>query len=292
MINEILYIDPSHQHENQGVAGYGTEADNAFVIAKRVYEILQGSGLYKAVHLGGFGLTLAQAIAEANSLGATLILDIHSDAGGSRGCTGLYKSAIGKEFIQCVYNKVSALTPSSDRGVSQRTDLGILNQTKGVAGLIEMFFHDSPEDVAFFESHKEDFAVAIAQGICDYFKVALPSGGVTPVPAPIVKPVSGGNEFVKALQNECNAQGFKDVNRSPLGVDGIAGNHTLEALGKVILKEGSAGNFVKILQGKIGVTADGKFGVITKTKVIEFQKSARLSPDGIVGYNTWYALTR
>jgi hypothetical protein len=297
MINEILYINPSHQHENKGVMGYGIEADNAYVIAKRVYLLLKESGLFKAVYLGEFSLTLPDAIAEANRLGATLVLDIHTDAGGGRGCTGIYKSVKGKAFIQKVYDRVSALTPSDDRGVVQRTNLGILNQTDGTAGLIELMFHDSPEDVTFFLSHKEEFAVAVARGICDYFNVELPYAGIgAVVPAtPVVKPVVSNShvDFVKALQKECNVQGVKDINGNSIKVDGIAGNHTLEALGKIILKEGKSGNFVKLLQGRLGgIKADGKFGALTKAKVVEIQKIFKLSPDGIVGYNTWYWLTR
>lgn len=287
MVNEIVYINPSHQHANIGVGGYGTEADNCYRIANRVVELLKKTGLFKAVYLGEYGLSLADAIAEAKALGATIVLDIHTDAGGGRGCTGLYKSAKGKSFITAVYNRVTKITPTEDRGLARRTDLGILNQTCEVAGLIEMIFHDSKEDVDFFVNHKEEFAVAIAEGICDYCGVKL----VQPKPVEPVKPVvDARKEFIKSLQRECNEQGLKDIRGMALTVDGIAGNHTLEALAKVVLREGSRGDFVKILQSRLGATADGIFGAKTKAKVIEYQRSMKLSPDGIVGYNTWFAL--
>ena len=129
MLNEILYLNPSRQPNNIGVNGYGTEADNMMIVAKRVKGKLDMSGIIKKIVLTE-GLTLSQAIAESNAVGATLHLEMHSDADGDDnsktgfGCTGIYKSDKGKQFISCIYKHVSALTPTYDRGLSYRTDLG------------------------------------------------------------------------------------------------------------------------------------------------------------------------
>jgi peptidoglycan hydrolase-like protein with peptidoglycan-binding domain len=53
------------------------------------------------------------------------------------------------------------------------------------------------------------------------------------------------------------------------------------------LKFGSKGDWVRILQRKLGVTSDGIFGNITLGKVRAFQKSKGLRVDGIVGPATW-----
>ena len=47
---------------------------------------------------------------------------------------------------------------------------------------------------------------------------------------------------------------------------------------------------VKVVQAKVGVSADGKFGPRTKAAVRTFQRDHGLVPDGIVGPNTWRAL--
>lgn len=57
-----------------------------------------------------------------------------------------------------------------------------------------------------------------------------------------------------------------------------------------LLKVGCKGNDVKELQKKIGVSADGIFGNNTKTAVIKFQKSKKITQDGIVGKSTAHAL--
>ena len=57
------------------------------------------------------------------------------------------------------------------------------------------------------------------------------------------------------------------------------------------LKQGSRGADVKLLQSKLGITADGIFGKQTKAAVIAYQESHLLIADGIVGVKTWAALT-
>jgi hypothetical protein len=58
-----------------------------------------------------------------------------------------------------------------------------------------------------------------------------------------------------------------------------------------ILKEGSKGSAVKILQKQLGgLVADGDFGPATKKAVIAFQTKHGLKAEGVVGPATWNAL--
>ncbi len=64
-----------------------------------------------------------------------------------------------------------------------------------------------------------------------------------------------------------------------------------------ILKSGSSGDLVKVLQTKLKawgtftkLTVDGKFGPVTKAAVITVQNAHSLTPDGIVGPQTWAVL--
>lgn len=97
------------------------------------------------------------------------------------------------------------------------------------------------------------------------------------------KNFNSGDDWIRRLQQECNAQGFSNQS-----VDGIAGSKTLA--GCPTLRQGARGNITKLLQEKLGVTADGIFGGNTKAKVIVFQDTHGLSADGIVGQNTWRKL--
>lgn len=55
----------------------------------------------------------------------------------------------------------------------------------------------------------------------------------------------------------------------------------------MILKLGSKGENVKIIQRFLGLTADGDFGPKTEAAVKEWQKLNSLTADGIVGPKTW-----
>ena len=55
----------------------------------------------------------------------------------------------------------------------------------------------------------------------------------------------------------------------------------------MLLKTGSKGEDVKKLQEKLGLKADGDFGLKTEEAIKTFQTKNGLTPDGIVGPNTW-----
>lgn len=55
----------------------------------------------------------------------------------------------------------------------------------------------------------------------------------------------------------------------------------------MLLKKGSKGDDVKKMQKKLGLNADGDFGLKTEEAVKSYQTKNGLTPDGIVGPNTW-----
>ena len=58
----------------------------------------------------------------------------------------------------------------------------------------------------------------------------------------------------------------------------------------VILRIGSTGDAVALVQKKVGVEADGWLGLITEAAVKDYQRSEGLVPDGIVGPITMKAM--
>lgn len=57
------------------------------------------------------------------------------------------------------------------------------------------------------------------------------------------------------------------------------------------IRKGSRGDDVKVIQFIVGVTADGIFGVNTKSALKRWQSQHGLTVDGIAGKNTWRAVS-
>lgn len=60
--------------------------------------------------------------------------------------------------------------------------------------------------------------------------------------------------------------------------------------GRPTLRRGSEGPFVKQLQQKLNLEADGNFGAKTEAALRNFQRLHNLVPDGITGPKTWKSL--
>ena len=104
-----------------------------------------------------------------------------------------------------------------------------------------------------------------------------------------VATLSGIAESVEAMQKAVvmagNIQGVSQVN-----VDNLTAPAGAEKDDRPILGLSSSGEFVKKVQARVGVVADGIFGTKTEAAVRAFQSAHGLDPDGIVGPKTWRAL--
>ena len=67
----------------------------------------------------------------------------------------------------------------------------------------------------------------------------------------------------------------------------ILGGKVNPAPRPTLLKVGSEGEAVKLVQEAVGLEADGVFGLITEKYVMAWQKENALVPDGIVGIKTY-----
>jgi hypothetical protein len=289
MTQEILYINPSHQHSNIGVKNYGTEAQRAYEVACLAKEYADSLGVFKAVYVAPFGMTLSESIADSNAKHATIHVDIHTDANGAismRGCTAFYKSVEGKKLATYIYNAVSALTPTTDRGVQYRDNLGCINQTHATAMLIELMFHSNPDDVAFILSHENDLAVAVIKGVMNYCGIVTPVAPAQPV-QPIPRPI---NYELRDLQICMNQSLYRDKYGRTLVEDGRYGALTDSALQRVIIRRGDRGVLIGWMQKQLGINIDNIYGAApyhgTYDALRAFQKKYGLSVDGVAGYKT------
>ncbi|UOQ47049.1 peptidoglycan-binding protein [Gracilibacillus caseinilyticus] len=103
-----------------------------------------------------------------------------------------------------------------------------------------------------------------------------------------------GADGVFGQETESAVRSFQSAEN--LAVDGIVGPNTNAKLDKQttlvsnypgIIKNGSRGDVVRIIQRRVFAKADGIFGTQTEKKVKEYQQRNGLKVDGIVGPKTW-----
>ena len=287
-------ISSGHSINCQGARDIINEVTEARKVVDRVYEIIKASGkqCYKYHDTSSSSTqNLVNIVNWHNGFNDGVDVSIHFNA------YAHVDKPMGTEV--CYYSNSSLATAVSkeiataggfiDRGAKQRTGLYFLKHTNKPAILIEVCFVDSVADVNLYRANFERICQAIAKTLIGNIVVPTPTAPApTPKPAPTPTPKPSGDAWIRSLQAELNAQGFRDSNGNKLVVDGIAGAKTLSAC--PTLRIGARGNITKLMQQKIGVVADGIFGNNTKQAVINYQKSKGLVADGIVGKNTWRKL--
>lgn len=232
---------------------------------------------------------LSYGVNKANNWGADLFVSIHFNNAYST-----YNGALGTEV--CVYseydiagrvvNKMASLG-FRNRGQKVRTGLYELKHTSMKSMIVEVCFVEATEDVDLYKKVGYDYiGKTIAESLVNRNSGVTPTPTPTPepVPTPTPQPTSKNyDSWIARLQEECNKQGFSNQK-----VDGIAGPNTLN--GSPMVRRGARGNITKLIQEKLGISADGIFGANTEVAVKNYQRTNGLSVDGIVGRNTWRKL--
>ena len=287
-------ISSGHSINCQGAVDIINEVTEARKVVDRVYEIIKASGkqCYKYHDTSSSSTqNLVNIVNWHNGFNEGVDVSIHFNA------YAHVDKHIGTEV--CYYSNSSLAAAISkeistaggfiDRGAKQRTGLYFLKHTNKPAILIEVCFVDSVADVNLYRANFERICQAIAKTLIGNIVVPTPTTPApTPKPTPAPTPKPSGDAWIRGLQAELNTQGFRDSDGNKLVVDGIAGSKTLSACPTLRIR--ARGNITKLMQQKVGVSADGIFGNGTKQAVINYQKSKGLVADGIVGRNTWRKL--
>ena len=177
-INVVLAY--SQQQHNTCAMG-DTEQDHMYTIAGALYVILKGDKRLNVMLIppqktGKDNDNLRASIKLSNAFiraggGKGYHIELHSDAGGGRGAVGLYVSDAGKRLASALMDALDDITPGADENrIRQRTDLGALNQTDAVASIIEVSFHDKPDEAKFIHENSQNIAVSIAYGFYKFLK--------------------------------------------------------------------------------------------------------------------------
>lgn len=164
-----VFLSPSTQEHNIGHGGYGTEELRMNQVADVIERVLKVHGI--AVFRNQPEWSLARVVRESNLIRPDIHLAIHSNAGGGRGAEvfAIQPGTSGDKLAKAVYSELESITPSADRGVKYRDSLYELKFTKAPAAIVEVAFHDNPEDAKWILENVEGIGVAIAKGVLTFW---------------------------------------------------------------------------------------------------------------------------
>lgn len=183
-MSKKVYLSPSTQEKNIGAGNYGTEEYRANLICNTTEKELKRHGI--TVYRNKPTMTLTQVVEDSNNKDLDIHFAIHTNAYNkkSRGAEGFCyklndnKYAKGYNLIKSVYTKISAITPTADRGIKQGYNfygtgkhMYELAYTKVPAALIEIAFHDNIDDATWIINNMDLIGITIAKGILEYFGV-------------------------------------------------------------------------------------------------------------------------
>ena len=273
-------------------------------------------------------ISISERVRRINSQNLTLLVTFAYNAYGEQfnsasGLETFYstlnpKASQSRTLAQDLYNRLIQGTDQNGRGV-KNLDIGVLSSVNCTSSLIEAGFMTNYDEAMLMLNplFQTEVGEEACHGVCDFLGVGyIPRDDLSVYP---LLREGSRNNFVYLLQFILNNDyGYN------LSVDGIFGNNTLSAVrdfqsnngltvdGLVgnntwtfllnlppypLLREGARSSYVRflqnLLQSKFIPTGniDGIFGSQTLNAVRAFQQENNLIVDGLVGNNTWNALT-
>lgn len=176
-----IYLSASTQELNKGVGNYGTEEQRMFVLRDLTEQLIKSGNHGKDFSIkknSNKNSSLSDIVRASNNFAPDTHWAFHTNAGGGRGCEVYYSylntTNKGKKAADLWYKEISAITPSSDRGVKKDNSVysnGFyeLRATTAITVLCEFIFHDNKDDVNFYLKNISKFAVGTAKAIYNYY---------------------------------------------------------------------------------------------------------------------------
>ena len=170
----VIYLSPSTQEFNQYFSG-GNEEEYMNLLADVVERELERAGV--GVVRNDPYAPLADAIEESNLGNFDLHLALHSNAspvelaGRLQGTDVYYYpgSVKAKEFADILAKNIKEIYPNPRLVDSlSTTELGELQFTKAPAVLLEIAYHDNPNDEMWIKENIDEIGKVIADSVLEY----------------------------------------------------------------------------------------------------------------------------
>lgn len=174
-MSKSIYLSPSMQEHNFGVADYGTEEVRMNQVADVVERTLKRHGV--TTYRNTPDWTLKKVAQDSNSKKPNIHFAIHSNAGGGRGgeIFAYAPGGEGEKAARAIYSELEQITSTADRGVKFWPELYELRKTTAPAVLVEIAFHDDADDAKWIIANIEKIGIALAKGVLKYFGIEFVS---------------------------------------------------------------------------------------------------------------------
>ena len=192
----MIYLSPSTQEWNEYVTGSGSEEYNMNLLADALEPYLRSNGIQYRRNRPE--MTAASSIREANLGQYDLYLALHSNASGAgsygenRGIIAFYYpgSSNGRRAAELIAEQLRQIYPLPNQVTTRATtSLGEIRQPRFPAVLLELGYHDNPDDALWIQENIPRIAANLVLSLTEYF--GLPYTSPTPQPGQ-VSTVSGG----------------------------------------------------------------------------------------------------
>ena len=169
-----IYLSPSTQEFNP-YAGGGNEEQYMILIADAMEPYLAASGISFTRNTPD--MTAASSITASNSGNYDLHLALHSNAsatGTARGIEDYYSPASerGKRLAEIIARNLQLIypLPNSSR-IVPTTSLGEVTRTRAPSVLVEIGYHDNPEDAQWIRNNVNAIAENLVLSLTEYFGI-------------------------------------------------------------------------------------------------------------------------
>ena len=171
-----IYLSPSTQEFNEYVNGLGTEEEWMNRLADAMEPQLTASGILFTRNTPD--MTAASSILASNRGSYDLHLALHSNASGAgqegrnRGILAFYYpgSPRGQRAAEFFVDGLKAIYPLPALVRTEpTTTIGEVRRTRAPAVLLELGFHDNPEDAQWIVTHIDAMAESLVLSLTEYF---------------------------------------------------------------------------------------------------------------------------
>lgn len=170
----IIYLSPSTQEFNP-YSGGGNEEQYMNLIADRMEPYLAASGIRFVRNTPD--MTAASSIRASNEGNYDLHFALHSNAsstGNVRGAEAYYypSSGNGKRFAEIVARNLQLIYPlPNGTKIVPTTSLGEVSRTKAPSVLVEIAYHDNPQDAQWIRENIDAIAENLVLSLTEYFGI-------------------------------------------------------------------------------------------------------------------------